>query len=46
MEDWLALGDLLITRDTVATETPASLATSFMVAMGHLLHWNYYDCEY
>lgn len=29
----LVLGELLITRETVATETPASLATSFMVAM-------------
>ncbi|CDL25419.1 hypothetical protein [Escherichia coli ISC7] len=29
----LALGELLMTRETVATETPASRATSFMVAM-------------
>ncbi|CAE1149431.1 protein of unknown function [Serratia sp. Tan611] len=29
----LALGEWFITRDTVATETPASLATSFIVAI-------------
>jgi hypothetical protein len=29
----LAFGDLLITRETVATETPASFATSLIVAI-------------
>src|SRR5476649_16865 len=32
----LALGELLITRETVATDTPANLATSFMVAISLL----------
>ncbi|EHD00140.1 hypothetical protein LTSEWAN_4601, partial [Salmonella enterica subsp. enterica serovar Wandsworth str. A4-580] len=40
----LAFGESLITRETVATETPASRATSFMVAMiipivGKRLHY-------
>ncbi|BEH71395.1 hypothetical protein ETAR_05200 [Edwardsiella tarda] len=29
----LAFGELLMTRETVATDTPASLATSLIVAM-------------
>ncbi|BAC95397.1 hypothetical protein [Vibrio vulnificus YJ016] len=31
------MGDLLITRETVAMETPASRATSLIVAMCYLI---------
>jgi hypothetical protein len=34
----LALGELFITRETVATDTPASLATSFIVAITLSIH--------
>jgi hypothetical protein len=35
----LAFGELLMTRDTVATETPASFATSLIVAIESIPDW-------